>query len=263
MGTVFLQLFIDRLNEQLHLNVSFTYDNTKVECEKYIGSKTETFGGRLDNYLTDGTCHVIIENKIYATDQENQLLRYHNFLRRYPKNKTLLLYLSLDGEVHDMDKTTGGEEITFYTISYADFILNWLTYCRHKAIDKPLIREGIAHYLNLIKILTHQMDNEKNDLITLIKSNPKYINYISQYKDAIQEVEIGLQTDFWNQLETAIESKGYTVIKKSFAYYKYALDKNKNYIRKYYENNNSKYQFLEFELKTIGEYRLMYAIQID
>ncbi len=264
MGTVFLQLFIDRLNEQLDINVSFTYDNAKVECEKYIGSKTETSGGRLDIYLTDGTYHVIIENKIYATDQENQLLRYHNFLRRYPKNKTLLLYLSLDGEVHDMDKTTGGEEITFYTISYADFILNWLTDCRHKAIDKPLIREGIAHYLNLIKILTHQMDNEKNDLITLIKNNPKYINYISQYKDAIQEVEIGLQIDFWQQLETAIEKRGYEIIKKSFGDYKYALDNRKDYIRKYYESNNSKYQSLEFKLDSIGDnYQLMYAVQVD
>lgn len=180
MKDVFLKLFIERLNGQTDHIVSFTCDNAKVECEKYIGPKTDTDGGRLDIYLTDGINHIVIENKIYATDQENQLLRYHNFLKRCSKNKndTLLLYLSLDGEVHDIDKTTGGEEITFFTISYADFILNWLTDCRHKAIDKSLIREGIAHYLNLIKILTHQMDKEKNELINLIKSNPKYISCI-------------------------------------------------------------------------------------
>ena len=190
MENVFLKLFIERLNGQTDHIVSFTCDNAKVECEKYIGPKTDTDGGRLDIYLTDGINHIVIENKIYATDQENQLLRYHNFLKRCSKNKnnTLLLYLSLDGEVHDIDKTTGGEEITFFTISYADFILNWLTDCRHKVIDKSLIREGIAHYLNLIKILTHQMDKEKNELINLIKSNPKYISCISQYKDAIREV---------------------------------------------------------------------------
>lgn len=273
MGDVFLQSFINRLNELSDYNISFTCDKVKVECEKYIGPKTETSGGRLDIYLTDGTNHIVIENKIYATDQENQLLRYHNFLKQFqqdPKNKPLLLYLSLDGEVHDMDKTTGGEEFTFFTISYADFILNWLTDCRHKAIDRPLIREGITHYLNLIKILTHQMDKEKNDLIALIKSNPKYINCISKYKDAIREVEISLQTEFWSQLETAIESienieKGdaYKVIKKSSSDYKYALDNHKDYIRRYYESNNSKYQSLEFELKTIGDYQLMYAVQVD
>lgn len=118
-----------------------------------------------------------------------------------------MLYLSLDGEVHDIDKTTGGEEITFFTISYADFILNWLTDCRHKVIDKSLIREGIAHYLNLIKILTHQMDKEKNELINLIKSNPKYISCISQYKDAIREVEISLQIDFGVNWRRSLKKK--------------------------------------------------------
>ena len=273
MGDIFLKLFIDRLNE-LTDPISFACNNAKVECEKYIGPKTDTDGGRLDIYLTDGTHHIVIENKIYATDQENQLLRYHRFLKRCSKNEndTLLLYLSLDGEVHDMDKTIGGEEITFFTISYAHFILNWLTDCRHMAMDKPLMREGIAHYLNIIKILTHQMDKEKNELINLVRSNPKYINRISQYKDAIREIEISLQTDFWSQLETAIESikkikdkkdETYEVIKKSSDDYKYALDNNKDYIRKYYESNNSKYQSLEFKLKDIYGYQLMYTVQVD
>ena len=55
-------------------------------------------------------------------------------------------------------------------MSESEFILNWLEECRTKAIDKPLIREGMTHYRNLIKILTHQMENEKNDLIKLIIS---------------------------------------------------------------------------------------------
>ena len=177
MGDVFLRLFIHCLKtQQLNHELSFTYNKAKVECEKYIGPKMEKSGGRLDIYLTDGVNHIIIENKIYAADQKNQLLRYHNFLKHYPDNHTLLLYLSLDGEVHDMDKTTNGEKVKFITISYTDFILNWLTECRYMAIDRPLIREGITHYRNLIKILTHQMDNEKNDLINLIRDNQRYIN---------------------------------------------------------------------------------------
>lgn len=264
MGDVFLRLFIHCLKtQQLNHELSFTYNKAKVECEKYIGPKMEKSGGRLDIYLTDGVNHIIIENKIYAADQKNQLLRYHNFLKHYPDNHTLLLYLSLDGEVHDMDKTTNGEKVKFITISYTDFILNWLTECRYMAIDRPLIREGITHYRNLIKILTHQMDNEKNDLINLIRDNQRYINYIPQYKDAIREVEIGLQKDFWRKLEWAFEEAGYGVIKKSFGNYKYALDRNKDYIRKYYENNNCKYQSIEFELEKIGDYQLMYAVQVD
>ena len=50
-----------------------------IEVEKYIGPKTETTGGRIDLFLTDGKKSLIIENKIYAYDQENQILRYHNY----------------------------------------------------------------------------------------------------------------------------------------------------------------------------------------
>ena len=41
MKDVFLKLFIERLNGQTDHIVSFTCDNAKVECEKYIGPKTE------------------------------------------------------------------------------------------------------------------------------------------------------------------------------------------------------------------------------
>ena len=53
-------------------------EKTVVEKEKYIGPVTDTEGGRIDLYLTDGKNYLIIENKIYAADQQNQLLRYHN-----------------------------------------------------------------------------------------------------------------------------------------------------------------------------------------
>lgn len=67
----------------------------------------------------------------------------------------MLLYLFLDGEVYDIDKIIGGEEIIFFIIFYVDFILNWLIDCCYKVIDKFLIWEGIVYYLNLIKILIY------------------------------------------------------------------------------------------------------------
>lgn len=261
MDNVFLLSFIDRLNEQSHRKLSFTYENVKVECEKYIGPKTDTSGGRLDIYITDGRNHIVIENKIYATDQENQLLRYHNYLKQYKDCDTMLLYLSLDGEVHDIDKTTGGEDIDFFTISYDEFILNWLEDCCKIAHDKPIIREGIKHYRNLIKILTHQMENEKNELIELIKANPQYICFLPKYKDAIKEVEIGLYTDFWTKLETAFKKHEYSPVQQSYDGYKYALDK--NHVRMYHESNKCKYQSIEFKVKEFGKYRLMFRVEVD
>lgn len=60
------------------------------------------------------------------------------------------------------------------------------------------------------------MENEKNDLIKLIKDNPKYICFLPKYKDAIKEVEISLYTDFWTKLENAIQNQGYLIVKESF-----------------------------------------------
>lgn len=261
MNNVFLQSFIDRLNEQTHRKLSFTYDNVKVECEKYIGPKTDTSGGRLDLYITDGRNHIVIENKIYATDQENQLLRYHNYLKQFKDGDTMLLYLSLDGEVHDIEKTAGGEDIDFFTISYDEFILNWLEDCCKIAHDQPIIREGIRHYRNLIKILTHQMESEKNELIELIKANPQYICFLPKYKDAIKEIEIGLYTDFWTRLETAFQKYEYLPVHQSYDGYKYALDK--NHVRMYHESNKCKYQSIEFIVKDFGKYRLMFRVEVD
>ncbi|WP_304201182.1 PD-(D/E)XK nuclease family protein [Phocaeicola plebeius] len=261
MDNVFLQSFINRLNGQSPCKLSFAYENVKVECEKYIGPKTETSRGRLDLYITDGRNHIVIENKIYATDQENQLLRYHNYLKQYKNCDTMLLYLSLDGEVHDLEKTTGGENINFFTISYGDFILNWLEDCGRIAHDKPMISEGIRQYKNLIKILTHQMESEKNELIELIKANPQYICFLPKFKDAIKEVEIGLYTDFWTKLETVFQKCDYLPVQQSYDGYKYALDK--NYVRTYYESNKCKYQSIEFTIKEFGIYRLMLRVEVD
>lgn len=181
MGDIFLKLFIRKLEELFKLELNLDYGDAKIVCEKYIGLKTKDkegkdIGGRIDIYISDNTNHIAIENKIYATDQENQLLRYHNYLESIAGENKLLLYLSLYGEINDLEKTTGNNQIKegedFFTISYSEFILNWLEECRTKAIDKPLIREGITHYRNLIKILTHQMENEKNDLIKLIITVP-------------------------------------------------------------------------------------------
>jgi cell division protein FtsA len=68
--------------------------NVMRSVEKYTGIINEdyTSGGRLDIVITDNSNNrVIIENKIFAGDQKNQLLRYYNFDKR-----SIILYLTLD-----------------------------------------------------------------------------------------------------------------------------------------------------------------------
>ena len=43
-----------------------------------------------------------------------------------------------------------------------DEILTWLGRCQQIAVQHPIIRETLLQYINLIKELTHQMENDKN-----------------------------------------------------------------------------------------------------
>ena len=78
MKDLFLKAFIEALGiSDFNLNTK----SASVEKEKNIGRKTQTTGGILDIMITDAHKVIIIENKIYASDQDNQLLRYKNLLR--------------------------------------------------------------------------------------------------------------------------------------------------------------------------------------
>ena len=255
MGDVFLKLFI----EQMGLCIDFNTANARVEREKHLGTVTGTSGGRLDIIVDDlAGKGIIIENKIYAADQENQIIRYHNYaLDRYKSGANYkLLYLSLDGEVHDEEKTASGLERGehYHTISYGRDILEWLGRCREKAADKPLIREGISHYANLIKYLTGQTLSEdmEKDMQDLILNNPDYIRNIRVIKNAVELVEIKLQENFWQELKEQMERAGYKVApepKGSSNYYN-ALEKDR--IRNFYKK--SKDCLYGFEFK-VGDYK--------
>ncbi|WP_287641918.1 PD-(D/E)XK nuclease family protein [Bacteroides sp.] len=271
MGDAFLRLFTDEfLND-----ISFSTETAVVEREKHIGPVTATTGGRLDIIVTDADRKaIIIENKIYASDQENQLIRYHNYAEKNTSEHKLF-YLSLDGTVHDEDKTAKHdnkeliEEEHYFTISYESDILKWLEQCREKVVNKPLIREGISHYINLIKHLTNQTISKEmeKDLKDLILENPKYIQNLGIIREAINLSVVELQRRFWELLKKKMEEfnnddNDYSVIEKGE--YRYALDEKEDRINKYYKGNlnNKRYGF-EFLVNRCGKYEIRYAVRMD
>lgn len=174
----FLGLFINEVSKFIKKEESkacLKNINTKkcsVEVECYVGrvNDTKTEGGSIDILIKDDANNVImIENKIYAGEQPNQLLRYQN---AFPNGQ--LLYLTLWGN----DSEEGSLSSDKYTsISYQSNIINWLEECKKIAVDNPTLRETIKQYSNLIKKLTHQnMNNEMNDeLVKLILNNDKSV----------------------------------------------------------------------------------------
>ena len=102
-----------------------TYCKEQI-VERTIGEVTEATGGRIDIILEDRGHAVIIENKIYAGDQPNQLLRYYNYgVKTFGENNFKLVYLTLYGNEPSPD-SLGGENFEFIKLSYAQDILKLL-----------------------------------------------------------------------------------------------------------------------------------------
>jgi hypothetical protein len=167
--TVFLDLFVKAFCFKENI---IDTKSCKVRVEENIGSISDdrTQGGRIDIIITDKYFNqIIIENKINAGDQEFQLTRYHNY-----SSNADIMYLTLGGK-SPSDNSKGdmqnGEHFKCY--SYKHDILNWLELCRKEVSVFPIVREGLTHYINLIKYLTNQTPNKtmQEELSELLKSN--------------------------------------------------------------------------------------------
>lgn len=131
-----------------------TYCKEQI-VERPIGEVTEATGGRIDIILEDRGHAVIIENKIYAGDQPNQLLRYHNYgVKTFGENNFKLVYLTLYGS-DPSPYSLGGEHFEFIKLSYAQDILKLLEDFVPTQPVKPVHRT-IKDYITIIKQLTHQ-----------------------------------------------------------------------------------------------------------
>ncbi len=181
MQDAFLKAFIDTI---AHGGTKPELDtaHAKVYTEYNIGNTTETTGGRIDILITDrsdtgngkaGGHAIIIENKIWAADQPNQLQRYDKYAcGTYSSDGYLLLYLTLDGkEPTDQSK---GELTDYRCISYRRDIIGWLHKCAQLAFDKPRVRETINQYINLLQQLTNQNTMEQKQLIQLLTNKENF-----------------------------------------------------------------------------------------
>lgn len=138
----FIKLFKDQF-----CNIEFDSKSAVVQTEYPIKQ------GRIDVFLKDGKNNIIIiENKIFAIEQEDQLMKYS---QAFPDKKNReLFFLTLKGNESQFASTD-----VYNSISYESDIIKWLEACKQKAVDIPILRETIAQYINLIKKLTNQNVN--------------------------------------------------------------------------------------------------------
>lgn len=185
-GALYLNLFLQRLGIDPR---AFTAEHSTAQVEHHIGTLNSDAGtgGRIDILLTDmpQKRQIIIENKIYARDQDQQLTRYHEF-----DKKAILLYLTLHGEKPSALSYTGLNVDDIKRISYKEHIRDWLSECQKVSVSLPVIRETIVQYSILIRTLTGQTKEAKvsEQAKNLILENPGLIDSIVVLGDAWQSI---------------------------------------------------------------------------
>ena len=165
-GDKFLRVLLDVIDSRIMPDTS----NASVYTEYSMND------GRIDILIEDHLGHgIIIENKIYANDQDKQLIRYNSFAhKKYGSGNYSIYYLTLFGDEASKESAEGVE---YNCISYSKDIIKWLDDCIKESAATPLIRETLIQYRNHIKQLTNQ-DMEtinKEELLETMAANPEAV----------------------------------------------------------------------------------------
>ncbi len=270
---LFLKHFIDVVNSKItddkydletgNISIqkikSFNSPNATAEIEKHAGFKSEnsTEGGRIDILINDNNGHgIIIENKIWAGDQEKQLLRYNNYGNKNFKSFHLI-YLTLDGKMPSSLST--GESLKYLCLSYNDDIIYWLELCRKECIQLPIIRETITQYINQLKNYSGQSINhmESYEIVELLVREGNFITAVD-ISNNIDKARRKIEKIFFEKLKDKIDRKfeWHTTIetesdkKKATEYFLQIKIKNEIHYRIMIENNQ-----IRFGFKAFGEKR--------
>ena len=210
-GDAFLRAFFEiALKERAYPFEDCTHLHSYTEY--YTGPIAGDTGGRIDILVKSSHYGLIIENKIYAGDQDKQLTRYDNYGKEtFGADKYLLAYLTLYG--YDASKestaTKSAEEVGYLRLSYAEDILRWLEQCARLAYDKPLVRESLNQYIRTIKQLTYQDMNQEDiqKIIDLAVDHPEVVATLSSKRDAIAQ---GIREKYiFDKLKEYADQKGW------------------------------------------------------
>jgi hypothetical protein len=101
---------------------------------------------------------LIIENKIYAGDQDKQLLRYRKLLDesfRFADGRKVLIYLSLLGK--GCSENSGISEGDYFRLSYKTDVKEWLQSCYDRVPARVL--ELLRQYLDALDNLPDEIPN--------------------------------------------------------------------------------------------------------
>ena len=250
----FLTLFL----KEIGIEDENIYDkNWEVTREKAFD--LDTIKGRLDFEIKSKDCIYIIEMKIDAGDQPEQLIRYQEFAKEQHK-KYKIFYWTLDG--HNASKKSIGEEenleenqkVEYTNISFKEEILNWLENCLKLIKGKENKLACINQYIASInKILGEKETKIKDNILKSVKDIKTAITIYEKLNDKLQVTLENFMSLLKEKLRTRLPNEIIYYKKYVKNYYNYTLDKNpQDYPGIYivlHENKSKNSNYYRFVLK--------------
>lgn len=160
-GNLFLRKFISAAGIE---SFGLDTENAKVLKEHMY----------IDLYITDGYKHIIIENKIYAGDQEGQISKYISKIQSEEELKPedifkriYVIYLSLDrvspSKVSLADYTlsdnilqNGSSKVGFKSIHYNNEMMEWLNDSQKEVANLTNLNQVIEQYKEVVLLINNK-----------------------------------------------------------------------------------------------------------
>ena len=199
----FLMSFLNSIDVSLSDDVSFSdLKNISVEKEKAISN------GRVDLFISfkikNISYNVLIENKLLAGDQPEQMDRYLSYMNSsYPNDNNYVCYLTLDGSAPSEDSTKRLNEIKL--ISYDSEIMSWIEDCIKIASREPGVREVLIQYSSLLEKLTGKDVDFILELKEYLLKEPENFIIANSMIPALNDAKAELQLRFWKKLEESLD----------------------------------------------------------
>lgn len=218
-GNLFFIEFLSMLSdkgiiprEEINKYSSKMFDDYICEAERAVDT------GRIDIIIERLECEfpfcLIIENKIWAVDQEKQIERYWQELKKKkaPENRKKILYLSIDGHLPSewsIDNKLRNElenQQVLYCISYKEDVKLWLGKSLQK-IESEKVKYIIGQYIDVLKKLKEgsmaTLNKNLYDFLVL-PDNWQFAKEISEKANSAKEILIA---EFLSEINNSIEKR--------------------------------------------------------
>lgn len=174
---------------------------TDVEREKAFSD------GRMDLFFScnvkDKKYVIIIENKIFARDQYEQIDRYIEFAKQCSADIKKVFYLTLMGNAPSEDSASNLDKVNL--ISYYNEILSWIENCIKISAREPALREVLIQYADLLEKITGKDVDYTMEVTNFLLESSENFNIANSIQPAIIDAKTYLQMMFWIKLEKSLD----------------------------------------------------------